>query len=91
MRTTAAKRDTNEPAIIQALKVIGATVQPLSSRGVPDLLVGYRGQNYLLEIKTAKNGLTDDQKPWHEWWFGQVAIVHTIEEAYRAIGAEVSQ
>lgn len=44
-------RDTNEPAIVKALKAVGASVTPLNGTGVPDLLVGFRGQTYLLEVK----------------------------------------
>lgn len=47
----AARRDENEPEIVQALEAVGATVQILSFPGVPDLLVGWRGQMWLLEVK----------------------------------------
>lgn len=47
----AARRDDNEPDIVQALEAVGATVQLLSVRGVPDLLVGWRGQMWPLEVK----------------------------------------
>lgn len=36
----AAKRDANEPEIIAALKAAGCSVQQLSGKGIPDLLVG---------------------------------------------------
>lgn len=40
-----AHTDRNQPAIVAALRGIGATVQPLHAvgQGCPDLLVGYRG------------------------------------------------
>jgi hypothetical protein len=38
----AAKRDKNEGAIIKALEANGCIVWPLSSKGIPDLLVFYR-------------------------------------------------
>lgn len=47
----AAKRDESEPDIVRALEAVGATVQRLSADGVPDLLVGWRGQMWLLECK----------------------------------------
>ncbi len=34
-----------------ALEAVGATVQRLSVKGVPDLLVGWRGQMWLIECK----------------------------------------
>ena len=85
----AARRDTNEPEIIEALRAVGATVQSLDERGVPDLVVGFRQSTYLLEVKTAKGKLTKDQVVWHAAWKGQVAVVRTVEEALAVIGAEV--
>lgn len=46
-----ARRDDNEIAIVAALTAAGASVTHLSAPGVPDLLVGYRGASYLLEVK----------------------------------------
>lgn len=48
----AAHRDKAEPAIIRALEAVGATVEQLDKRDVPDLLVGYRGQTFILEVKS---------------------------------------
>ena len=78
---TAAKRDTNEAEIIAALRAAGASVQPLSIKGGPDLLVGYHGGNLLLEVKQREAKLTPDELVWHELWAGQVAIVRSVEDA----------
>lgn len=86
LRRTAAKRDSNEPAIVQALTTAGCTVVRLSAKGCPDLLVGLDGVNYLIEVKEPKGKLTDDQIDFHEDWRGQVAIVRTIEEALEVVG-----
>jgi hypothetical protein len=51
----AANRDISEPAIVTALREAGATVHPIDSTGCPDLLVGYRGETYLLECKVASS------------------------------------
>ena len=80
----AAKVDRNQPEIVAALRAIGATVQPLHTvgRGVPDLLVGWRGANLLLEVKDgAGKGLTPDQVEWHCQWRGQVCIVRSVDDA----------
>jgi Holliday junction resolvase len=63
MRTGGAKkrRDANEPSIVQALRKIGARVERISGPDLPDLLVGFRGQWYPLEVKTAKGGSTKRQ------------------------------
>lgn len=95
----AAKVDAGQGEIVFALLAIGATVQSLAAigRGCPDLLVGYRGRNYLLEVKappgpdggTSGHGrqLGPDQVKWHRAWSGQVATVRTTDEAFAAIGA----
>lgn len=90
----ASKIDTNQPAIVRALRQVGASVQILSAvgRGCPDIAVGFRGCNYLLELKDgdkvpSKRKLTPDEIEWHDAWHGQVAIVESIDDALRAIGA----
>lgn len=88
MRQYAAKRDLNEQDIIKTLRGVGATVQPLSDKGVPDLLVGFRGVNYLLEVKMPTGGkLTSHQVDWHANWNGAAVVVTCPEEALEAIGA----
>lgn len=84
-----AKRvDDNQAEIVAALRAIGCTVESLHAvgRGVPDLLVGYRGENLLLEVKGAAGSLTPEQRAWHPHWRGQVVVVHSIEEALKAVG-----
>jgi hypothetical protein len=89
----AARRDGNERAIIDALLDVGATVDQLSGKGLPDLLVGYYdkqtgyGKNFLLEVKGEKGKLTEDEYHWHRNWIGQVDVVRTPEEALKVIGA----
>jgi hypothetical protein len=84
----AAKRDSNEAEIVAALLDAGATVERLNDPALPDLLVGYKGLNWLLEVKTARGRLTKAQQAW--WakpWAGQRAIVRTPDEALETIGA----
>jgi Holliday junction resolvase len=75
------KRDANEREIIEALKQIGCTVAQLSARGIPDLLVGYRGKNLLIEVKCEKGKLTEDQIERHASWMGEIHIARTPDEA----------
>lgn len=82
----AAKRDTNERLIVDALTSVGASVQPLSDKGVPDLLVGWRGQNFLMEVKTPRGKLTDDQIDWHDSWRGEVHVVRSVDDALKILG-----
>lgn len=74
--------DKNQHEIVNALKQIGATVLLLSNvgKGCPDICVGFRGRNYLLEIKNGSK-LTPDQNNFHSIWRGQLSIVHTINDA----------
>ena len=81
--------DANQGDIVGALLLVGATPRSLSSLGdgCPDLLVGFRQRTYLMEIKSPKGRLTDQQKDWIASWNGSpVHIVHTIDEALKAIG-----
>ena len=83
-----AKRvDANQAAIVKALREHGASVELLheAGRGVPDLLAGYRGRNYLLEVKTDAGKLNARQKKWHKEWRGEVWVVRKIHEALAII------
>src|SRR5262245_16863286 len=52
------KRDDVEPAIRNGLRAFGATVKQLSGPGLGDLLVGYRGRWFHLEVKTGNAGFS---------------------------------
>jgi Holliday junction resolvase len=82
----AARRDTNETAIVTALEGVGCSVYRLSQAGIPDLLVGRQGVTYLLEVKERKGSLTEDQETFFESWNGCAAVVRTVEEALEVIG-----
>lgn len=79
------RRDVNEAAIKAALIQAGCSVRALSSKGVPDLLIGLRGQNYLLEIKSDKGKLTEDEIEFFDTWKGQAAVVRSVTEALQAV------
>lgn len=80
-------RDANESRIIKWLVSAGATVEKLPpGNGRPDLLVGFRGRNYLLEVKTEKGRIRPEQESWHSAWNGDVHVVRTPQEAIAAIG-----
>lgn len=88
----AKRTDANQSAIVAVLREVGATVVDLSAvgKGCPDLLVGFRGVSYLLEVKNVKgrNKTTADQDVFYAWWRGApVTIVRTADEALQAIGA----
>ena len=89
----AAKVDDNQGEIVAALRAAGCSVTSLASvgRGCPDLVVGRAGVTYLLEVKDgrkppSKRRLTPDEKAWHGAWRGQVAVVESVQDAFKAVG-----
>lgn len=83
------RADANQAEIVAALRKAGATVVSLHTigKGCPDILVGYRTKNYLLEVKTDTGKKTPDQKAFFETWNGTCQIVHNVNEALETIGA----
>ena len=88
-----ARVDDNQVEIVKALRAVGATVQPLHAvgDGCPDLLVGFRQKNYLIEVKDGSKSpsrqvLTHDQRQWHAMWAGQRHVARDIHEALHIIG-----
>ena len=94
-RRFAARRgpaDANQPEIVRALKACGASVVDLHAMGggCPDLLVGYRGKDYKMEVKTAKGELRDSQEDFARDWKGSpVIVVRSTVEALTAIGVRI--
>lgn len=89
-----ARVDNNQADIVAVLREVGATVQTLHfvGKGCPDILVGFRGVNYLMEIKdgnkaASKRQLTPAEREFHATWAGQVVIVEDYEAALAVIGA----
>jgi Holliday junction resolvase len=78
------KVDNNQTQVVKALRDLGATVQHLHAvgKGCPDIVVGFKGKNLLLEIKDGdKKVLTPDQVNWHKLWKGQVNVVTSVDDA----------
>jgi len=85
-----AKRDKNEPVIFEALQLAGAMPIRLSEKGLPDLMVLFRGDVYLLEVKTPKGKLTPAQIDFSATALNygvNVHVVHSVYDALKAIGA----
>ena len=82
----AARVDENQAAIVKALRGAGAYVWII---GLPvDLLVGYKGHTFLVEIKsTSKKRLTSLQADFFENWSGgTLARIDSPEAALRMLG-----
>ena len=84
----AAKIDANHAEIVKALRTKGASVQSLAAigKGCPDLLVAYRSNIYLFEVKDgakapSQRKLTPMEKEWIDRWQSKVHIVEDAETA----------
>ena len=78
--------DTNQKEIVDALRSIGCTVEVI---GRPvDLLVGHRGNNYLIEVKQRGKEKRKDQQDQRDWmlaWRGQVNVCFDGMDAIRCV------
>ena len=84
----AARVDSNQAEIVRVLRDAGAYVWVI---GLPvDLLVGYSGHTFLVEIKTdSKKRLTALQTDFFEKWTGgTLARIDSPEAALRMIGVK---
>lgn len=93
----AAKVDANQSEIVDALRKIGASVTPIHTvgKGCPDLIAGFRGKNFLLEVKDGSKPpsarkLTDDEAIWFGNWKGEAHIVETAEQAIAILMGEAN-
>jgi hypothetical protein len=85
----APKLDRTQPEIVAALRSVGASVQSLAAvgGGVPDLLVGWRGDMWLIECKDGAlppsgRALTPAQIEWHAAWRGRpVWVISSADQA----------
>ncbi len=83
-----AQTDKNHSSLLKLIRTIPkVTICDLSGTGggCPDVMLGYMGQNILIEIKRpdvapSASKLNDKQEEWHGKWTGQVAIVRTFDD-----------
>lgn len=80
----APKRDASEPEIVKALQDLGCTVERMDAPC--DLLVGFRGVNYLVEAKTAGTQygkkLNANQTDFNASWKGsKIIMLHSSVDA----------
>lgn len=79
----AAKRDTTEAAIVDALEKFGCVVVRLSQPGIPDLLVrAPDGRADLVECKAPRGTFTPAQLKFAQRW-GPVTRLRSAEEAVK--------
>lgn len=83
----AARIDGNQKKLVKQCRKAGMTVAHthMIGKGFPDIVVGYRGRNELIEIKDpdkppSKKKLTPDEVEWHNNWRGSVHVCETIDD-----------
>ena len=80
--------DSNQNAIVAALKAAGCSVQSLAmvGQGCPDLIVCRAGKMALLELKAGRGKVNQAQYLWALQWNGPVHYVRSVDEALDAMG-----
>jgi hypothetical protein len=87
------RTDSNHAEIIKALRKI-PNLSVFSThevgKGFPDIVIGYKGINYLIEIKDGNKPpsarkLTPDEVKFHQDWKGQITIIKNIDELLEII------
>lgn len=89
---TASRVDGNQPAVVSALRAIGCSILYTHQlKNCFDILVGYRGRTFLMEIKDpaqplGKRQLTEGEEEFRRSWRGSpYHVVHTPDEAIRIV------
>jgi hypothetical protein len=84
----ARKIDANQNEVVAALRRIpgcSVAITSMVGQGFPDLVVGYKGRNYLIELKDGSKPpsarkLTPDEERFHQKWTGDVWVCKDINE-----------
>ena len=92
MKRRAARTDANQTEIVQFLRDCGATVVSLAmvGNGVPDLLVGWAGENILIEVKDgskppSRRTLTPDEQEFYDNWQGHVVVAESVDDVIKML------
>jgi len=87
------RKDANHREIISQLRQIGCSVFDTSNlgEGFPDIVVGFRGKNYLFEIKDgskppSQRKLREKQIKFLNDWRGEVYVIENLEDALKVLG-----
>lgn len=88
----AAKVDDNQNQIVNGLRKLGASVLITSQlKNCFDILVGYKGVNYIMEIKDgkkppSKRRLSKGEEEFkNNWKGGSYNVVNNLEEAIKIL------
>ncbi len=87
------KCDNNQSELVKQMrKIPGLTVAHTHTlgKGMVDVIAGFRGVNFLFEVKNpslspSARKLTPDELRFHSEWKGQIAIVETLEDVMKIL------
>ena len=84
----AAKVDANHSEIVKSIRAAGISVYDTSAvgRGFPDLVCGYAGRTFAVEIKDgakfpSQRRLTGPQEAFRASWKGDYTVLETVAQA----------
>ena len=87
-----ARIDANQKKIVAHLREIGCSVLVTSQlgKGAPDIIVGYKGKDYLIEIKDgekppSQQKLTPDEIKFKAEWKGEYHVVNSLDRLLEII------
>jgi hypothetical protein len=84
-------RDANQSDIVKTLEQIpGLKVFDLGAVGddFPDIIIGYKGVNYLVELKTERGRVSAGQDTFNKEWTGQTDICRSLDEILELISVK---
>lgn len=88
--------DANQNEIVDALRksnlAVSVAVTSGLGNGFGDLVIGFGGGNYIIEIKDgskspSKRKLTTAEADFHRDWLGQIDVAKNLDEVLEIIGA----
>ena len=87
------RTDANQQDIIDKLRCIpnlSVVSTHTIGKGFPDIIVGYKGNNYMIEIKDgakwkSQQKLTADELVFHMKWKGQICVCNSFEQVFELI------
>ena len=93
MAKHAQRVDVNQASIVKQLRElpgVDVAITHMVGKGFVDIIVGYRWQNFLIELKNPEvnpyeRRLTKDEQRFHDNWPGQVAVCETFQHCVNVI------
>lgn len=87
-----ARVDANQKEVVQELRKLGISVLHTHQlgRGAPDLILGYRNDNFMIELKDgnktkSQQKLTPDEVEFQAKWKGNYAVCNSLEQILSVI------